>query len=46
MDPTTTGKYPYPQGYAAYMNKSGDTVNPLSGAGIDRNHPFARLPLP
>lgn len=28
MDPVTTGKYQYPNGYAVYMNEAGQTVNP------------------
>lgn len=45
MDPVTTGKYQYPNGYAAYMNRSGQTVNPLTGETISNSHPFAHIPL-
>jgi hypothetical protein len=45
MNPTTTGKYPYPQGYAVYMNADQQTVNPLTGQTISPSHPFAHLPL-
>jgi hypothetical protein len=41
MDPVTSGKYQYPNGYAVYMNKAGQTVDPLTGP----SHPFAHLPL-
>jgi len=46
MDPVTTGKYQYPQGYAVYMNEAGQTVNPLTGQTIGPSDPFAHLPLP
>lgn len=46
MDPVTSGKYKYPNGYAAYMNGAGQTVNPLTGQTIPRADPFAHVPLP
>ena len=46
MDPTTTGLYPYPNGYAVYMNELGQRVNPLTGQTISSSDPFAHLPLP
>ena len=45
MAPVTTGKYQYPNGYAAYMNRAGQTVNPLTGQTIGNAHPFAHIPL-
>ena len=45
MDAVTTGKYRYPNGYAVYMNKAGQTVNPLTGRTIGPSHPFAHIPL-
>jgi hypothetical protein len=41
----TTGKYQYPNGYAVYMNGSGQTINPLTGQTIGNSHPFAHIPL-
>jgi hypothetical protein len=46
MDPTTTGKYPYPNGYAAYMNSTGQTINPLTGETIADADPLAHISLP
>jgi hypothetical protein len=46
MDPLTTGRYQYPNGYAVYMNESGQTVNPLAGRTISNADPFAHIPLP
>lgn len=46
MDPVTTGKYQYPNGYAVYMNESGQTVNPLTGQTIGNSDPYAHIPLP
>lgn len=47
MDPVTTGKYVYPNGYAVYMNAQGQRVNPLTGQMIDDlSDPFAHIPLP
>jgi RHS repeat-associated protein len=46
MDPVTSGKYQYPNGYAVYMNSSGQTINPLTGQTIANSHPFAHIPLP
>lgn len=46
MDPVTTGKYVYPNGYAVYMNVQGQRVNPLTGQMIhDLSNPFAHIPL-
>jgi len=46
MDPVTSGKYQYPNGYAVYMNSSGQTINPLTGQTIANSNPFAHIPLP
>jgi hypothetical protein len=46
MDPVTSGKYQYPNGYAVYMNSSGQTINPLTGQTIARTNPYAHIPLP
>ena len=45
MEPVTTGQYQYPNGYAVYMNRSGQTVDPLTGKVISRAHPSAHIPL-
>jgi hypothetical protein len=46
MDPVTTGKYQYPNGYVVYMNKAGQSVNPLTGQTIAKSSPYNHLPLP
>jgi hypothetical protein len=46
MDPVATGKYQYPNGYAVYMNESGQTVNPLTGRTIGNSDFYAHIPLP
>ncbi|WP_062073647.1 hypothetical protein [Arthrobacter sp. EpRS71] len=46
MDPVTSGKYQHPNGYAVYMNKTGQTVNPLTGDTISNAHPYAHIELP
>ena len=46
MDPVTTGKYQYPNGYAVYMNEGGQTVNPLTGQTISNSDPYAHIGLP
>ena len=43
MDPVTTGKYQYPNGYVAYMNEAGQTVNPLTGRTVLPSDPFAHI---
>ena len=45
MDPVTAGKYQYPNGYAVYMNKSGQTVSPLTGQTVSNADPMAHIPL-
>jgi hypothetical protein len=44
MEPVTTGKYTYPQGYLTYMNSLGQTVNPGTGQTILRSDPLAHWP--
>lgn len=34
MDPVTSGKYLYPNGYVSYFNEAGQTVNPFTGQTI------------
>ncbi len=46
MDPVTSGKYQYPKGYAVYMNKSDQAVDPLTGQTIAPSHPFWHIHLP
>jgi RHS repeat-associated protein len=46
MDPVTTGKYQYPNGYVVYMNRAGQSVNPLTGQTIAKSSPYNHLPLP
>lgn len=47
MDPVTTGKNVYPNGYAVYTNAQGQRVNPLTGQMIHHlSDPFAHIPLP
>lgn len=46
MDPVTSGKYQYPNGYAVYMNSSSQTINPLTGQTIAKTDPYAHIPLP
>jgi len=46
MQPLTSGKYQYPNGYAVYMNRLGQTIDPLTGQTIANSHPFAHIPLP
>lgn len=46
MDPVTAGKSQYPNGFAVYMNSSGQTINPLTGQTIARTNPYAHIPLP
>lgn len=46
MNPVTTGKYQYPNGYVVYMNRTGQTVNPLSGRVVANSDPYAHIPLP
>lgn len=45
MEPTTSGPYPYPTGYAVYENGAGQAVNPVSGKTISRDDPYWHIPL-
>jgi hypothetical protein len=40
MDPVTSGKYLYPNGYVSYENGLGQTVNPFTGQTIAPSDPF------
>jgi hypothetical protein len=40
MDPVTTGKYPYPDGYVSYSNSAGQAVNPYTGQTVAKSDPF------
>ena len=40
MDPVTTGKYTYPDGYVSYSNAAGQTVSPVTGQTIGKSDPF------
>ncbi|MFK4299251.1 hypothetical protein ABH924_004432 [Arthrobacter sp. GAS37] len=40
------GPYRYPNDYAVYMNRSGQTINRLTGDTINNADPFAHIPLP
>ena len=40
MDPVTSGKYTYPNGYVSYFNEAGQTVNPYTGQTISPSDPF------
>ena len=45
MDPVTSGKYQYPDGYVVYMKKSGQAINPLTGQTVSNADPMAHIPL-
>jgi hypothetical protein len=45
MDPRTKGPYQYPRGYGAYMNESGQTINPFTGRTVERIDPLAHIPF-
>lgn len=40
MDPVTTGKYQYPNGYVSYSNRAGQAVNPYTGQTLSRSDPW------
>ncbi len=44
MDPTTSGKNPYPSGRGVYNNETGQTINPITGRTIDPSDPMAHIP--
>ncbi|MEY9212451.1 polymorphic toxin-type HINT domain-containing protein [Thermobifida halotolerans] len=46
MDPVTTGKYQYPNGYVVYMNRGGQSVNPLNGQTVGKADPYNHIPIP
>jgi hypothetical protein len=45
MDPLTSGRYQYPNGYGVYMDNAGNTVDPYTGMPIPRNDPWAHIPI-
>ncbi|TFC22102.1 hypothetical protein E3O55_18975 [Cryobacterium sp. MDB1-18-2] len=45
MDPVLSGRYTHVNGYAAYSNVKGQTVNPLTGRGVTPEDPFAHIDL-
>lgn len=46
MDPVTSGKYQYPNGYVSYMNKGGQVVKPLNGETLQPSDPLWHIELP
>ncbi|MFD0026609.1 hypothetical protein, partial [Streptomyces sp. NPDC058382] len=46
MDPVTTGKYQYPKGYVVYMNKAGQSVNPLTGQTVSKADAYNHIAIP
>ncbi|MFI1658593.1 polymorphic toxin-type HINT domain-containing protein [Streptomyces sp. NPDC020472] len=46
MDPVTKGKYQYPNGYVVYMNKAGQSVNPLTGQTVSKADPYNHIKIP
>ena len=40
MDPVTTGKYTYPDGYVSYSNAADQAVNPWTGQTVSRDDPL------
>ena len=46
MDPVTTGPYQSQNGYVVYMNKAGQSVNPLTGQTVSKADPYNHIPIP
>ncbi|MFW5419786.1 hypothetical protein J0910_24510 [Nocardiopsis sp. CNT-189] len=46
MNPTTSGKYQYPNGYVVYMNIEEQSVNPVTGETISKTDPYNHIELP
>jgi len=44
MNPTTTGKYPYPTGYASYL-RGNQAAHPGSGRTVSKSDPAWHIPL-
>jgi hypothetical protein len=40
MDPVTSGKFLYPNGYVSYFNELDQPVNPFTGQTVGRSDPF------
>ncbi len=45
MDPVTTGKYQYHNGYVVYMNRAGQSVNPITGQTVSKADPYNHIPI-
>lgn len=45
MEPTVSGPYQYPSGYAVYENAAGQAVNPITGRTISKHDPYWHIPL-
>ena len=45
MDPVTTGKHQYPDGYVSYSNGSGQAVNPYTGQTVGKADPWWHWPF-
>ncbi len=45
MDPVTTGKNQYPDGYVSYSNGSGQAVNPYTGQTVGKADPWWHWPF-
>lgn len=43
MDPVTTGKYQYPNGYGVYQNSSQQGIDPLTGNTVPNNSPIRHI---
>ncbi|WP_170175750.1 DUF6531 domain-containing protein [Propionibacterium australiense] len=46
MEPTTSGKYPHPNGYAVYMNKDEQGIHPGTGQTLPNTHPIRHIEFP
>lgn len=40
MDPTTTGKFPYPERCVNYQNSAAQSVSPWAGQTIPKSDPW------
>ncbi|WP_103533739.1 polymorphic toxin-type HINT domain-containing protein [Streptomyces sp. SM11] len=45
MDPVTSGKYQYPNGYITYANEVGQFINPHTGKTIDKFSDYWHVPI-
>lgn len=46
MDPVTSGKYLYPNGYITYANEAGQFINPMTGQTIKPADQYWHIPIP